>query len=529
VTQSDPQLAKAAKALAENRLKEAYALVAPRLAANRDDVGSLRVMGMLAARMGRPMDAARMLGRSIALAQAEEPIWRALADALHQIPPADALAEVRRQRALRSDLPGYHGLEAAMLERAGQPDEAIALLRAFLTSHPTYAGPWVTLGNLYKTVDRMADAIDAYRRAIAMKPDWGEPWWALSDLKTFRFDDADVAAMQTLLARQGLREEDRIHLNFALGWAYEKAGDPTRSFAHYAAGNRLRRARIPHDRDLPGREREAARRLFAPDFLAVRTGWGCEAADPIFIVGMPRAGSTLVEQILASHPLIEATMELNELPALAQQIANLPPRDGRRGYPDIIAALSREEIAGLGQAYLDRTRIQRRQGKPHFIDKLPGNFRFVPLIRTILPHARIIDVRRNPMSCGFSLFRQYLASGQSFAFDLEDIGAYYADYARTMALWDEMLPGHVYHLAYESLIEDLESEVRALLDYLGLPFDPACLTFHETRRTVRTPSAGQVRQPLNRRGMEDWQPFEPWLGPLKAALGTEQGAGSESV
>jgi tetratricopeptide (TPR) repeat protein len=521
VTSSDPQLAQAARALADNRLKDAYALIAPRLAANRDDIGGLRLMGLLAARMARPADAVRMLGRSITLAPADESVWRALADALHQVPPVEALAEVRRQRALRPDLPGYHGLEAAMLERAGRPEEAIALLQAFLAGNAKFAGPWVTLGNLFKTVDRMPEAIDAYRRAIAMKPDWGDPWWALSDLKTFRFDDADVAAMQALLGRQGLSEDDRIHLNFALGWAHEQARDPARSFAHYAAGNRIRRAQIHHDRDQPGRERDAARALFTPDFLDARNGWGCGASDPIFIVGMPRAGSTLVEQILASHPMVEATMELNELPALAQQIAGLAPRDGQRGYPDMLAALSRDDIAKLGQAYLDRTRVQRRRGTPHFIDKLPANFRFVPLIRLILPKARIIDVRRDPMSCGFSLFRQYLASGQSFAFDLAEIGAYYADYVRTMAQWDAMAPGHIHHLSYEALVDDLEGEVRRLLDYLGLPFDPACLAFHETRRTVRTPSAGQVRQPINRRGVEDWRPFEPWLGPLRAALESE--------
>jgi tetratricopeptide (TPR) repeat protein len=521
VTSPDPQIARAAKALAENRLKDAYALVAPRLAANRDDIGGLRVMGMLAARMGRPADAVRMLGRSIALAPAEEAVWRALADALHQLPPADALAEVRRQRAARADLPAYPGLEAAMLERAGRPEAAIALLRQLVADHPAIAGPWVSLGHLLKTIDRVPEAIEAYRRAMAIDPDRGEPWWALSDLKTIRFDATEIAAMEALLGRATATADDRIHLNFALGWAWEQAGDPTRSFAHYAAGNRLRRDQVPHDAGLLARERGAAERLFTPEFFAARAGWGSQSADPIFIVGMPRAGSTLVEQILASHPLVEATMELHELPGLAQQIGTLPPRDGRRGYPDLLAAMSRAEIAALGQAYIDRTRVQRRSGAPHFIDKLPANFRFVPLIRLILPKARIIDVRRDPMSCGFSIFRQYLAGGQSFAFDLADIGAYYADYARTMAAWEAMLPGHVHHLSYERLIDDLDGEVRALLDFCGLPFDPACLAFHQTRRAVRTPSAAQVRQPINRRGLEDWQPFAPWLGPLRAALDAE--------
>jgi Sulfotransferase family len=319
------------------------------------------------------------------------------------------------------------------------------------------------------------------------------------------------------LARPNLSDEDRFHLDFALGKAFDDARDAERAFGHYAAANSLRKASLDYDPLVIGDHVDKAIACFTTEFLADRAGQGHDAPDAIFILGMPRAGSTLVEQILASHSMIEGTMELPDLPAIAM-------REGKAGGPsgwvNAIGDMSPERLAELGAEFIERTRIQRKTAKPFFIDKLPNNWIYTGLIHLILPNAKIIDARRHPMDCCFSNFRQHFAKGQAFSYDLADMGRYYADYVRAMAHFDSVLPGRVHRVIHEALVADPETEVRALLGYLDLPFEAACLDFHQNARAVRTASSEQVRRPINRDGMDQWQPYAQWLGPLKDALGT---------
>ncbi len=298
----------------------------------------------------------------------------------------------------------------------------------------------MSYGHVLKTVGRQADSIAAYRRAIDIAPGLGEVWWSLANLKTVEFGDADIAAMAAALATPEPADEDRFHLHFALGKALEDRGEAEASFGHYAEGNRLRRATIDYDPDeISGHVRRSIA-LFTPEFLAAREGWGCPAPDPIFILGMPRAGSTLIEQILASHPQVEGTMELPDIPALAKRLGGRTLRAEASAYPDCLADLDAAALAALGEEYLESTRIQRKTDRPYFIDKMPNNWAHVGLIRLILPNARIVDARRHPLGCCFSNFKQHFARGQGFTYDQGELGRYYRDYVTLMAHFDAPLP-----------------------------------------------------------------------------------------
>ena len=475
------------------------------------DVAAIRMFAELAGRIGRYRDAETLLRRAIELAPGFTAARANLAIVLYrQNRPAEAIAELDLVREEEPENLGHANLKAAALGRIGGFDEAIELYEAVLKDAPHQPKVWMSYGHMLKTVGRQADGVAAYRRALALTPELGEAWWSLANLKTVRFDDADIAAMQAGLARADISDEDRFHLDFALGKAFEDRKDAAAAFAHYAAGNALRRTRITYEADETEAFVDRSIALYTPDFFAERAGGGCGAADPIFILGMPRAGSTLVEQILSSHPLVEGTSELPDIPALARRIAD---------YPQGVAELPAEQLAELGEEYLRRARIQRRTDRPFFIDKLPNNWAHLPFIHLILPNARIIDARRHPLGCCFSNFKQHFARGQAFSYALDDMGRYYRDYVRLMAHVDAVLPGLVHRVIYERMVEDTESEVRALLAACGLEFDPACLDFHKTERAVRTASSEQVRQPIFREGTESWKPFEAWLGPLQAALG----------
>jgi hypothetical protein len=367
----------------------------------------------------------------------------------------------------------------------------------------------MSYGHMLKTVGRQAEGVTAYRKAIEMKPTLGEAWWSLANLKTVRFDESDIAAMEEALRAPGLGDEDRFHLDFALGKAMHDAGRVNKAFAHYAAANALRLKTQPYDSEDVTKMVDSSIALFSREAFAERKG-GCEARDPIFIVGMPRAGSTLIEQILSSHSLVEGTSELPDLPSIARN---------RGKYPDWVLDASADERREVGEEYLKRASVQRRSDKPYFIDKLPNNWMFVPFIQLVLPNAKIIDARRHPLGCCLSNFRQHFARGQAFSYSLEDVGRYYVDYVRLMAHVDAVLPGRVHRVIYERMVDDTEAEVRAVLDYCGLEFEPACLEFYKTERAVRTASSEQVRQPIYREATEEWRAYEPHLGPLVEALG----------
>jgi tetratricopeptide (TPR) repeat protein len=513
----DPELMRAAEALVADDLPVAERILRPLLKARPTDVAAIRMMAELAARLGRYQDSENLLRRALDLAPAFGPARANLATVLYkQNRPAEAIAELDHLQGLDGD--AHQNLKAAALGRIGSYEEAIAIYEAVLARFPGQAKVWMSLGHVLKTVGRQADSIAAYRRAAEAAPSLGEVWWSLANLKTVRFAGADIEAMHAALAGAGLSEEDRFHLHFALGKAHEDRSEAEAAFIHYAEGNRLRRAAIDYDPDeISGHVRRSTD-LFTADFFAAREGRGCPAPDPIFILGMPRAGSTLIEQILASHPLVEGTMELPDIPALAKRLGARTLKSDRSLYPECLAGLDAGALRDLGEDYLETTRVQRKTDRPFFIDKMPNNWAHVGLIRLILPNAKIIDARRHPLACCFSNFKQHFARGQGFAYDLAELGLYYRDYAALMAHFDAVQPGRVHRVDHEALVADPEAEIRNLLDHLGLPFDPACLAFHETERAVRTASSEQVRRPINRDGLDQWRAFEPWLGPLKDAL-----------
>ncbi|HEX6374089.1 MAG TPA: sulfotransferase [Allosphingosinicella sp.] len=516
----DPRLMQAGLALVEGQLAAAERLLRPHLKEKPTDIAAIRMMAELAGRLGRYKDAESLLRRALELAPGFTAARANLATVLYrQNRPAEAVEMLESLLEDEPANPAHQNLKAAALGRIGGYEEAIALYAEVLARFPGQPKVWMSYGHVLKTVGRQSDSIAAYRRAIDIAPTLGEAWWSLANLKTVKLGDADVAAMERALAAPGLAEEDRFHLHFALGKALEDDGAAERAFAHYAEGNRRRRATIDYDADDTDRLVERSVALFTPAFLEARRGLGCGARDPIFILGMPRAGSTLIEQILASHSKVEGTMELPDMPALARRLGGRKLRSDESAYPESLAALPAAELEALGAEYLDRTRVQRKTGRPFFIDKMPNNWAHVGLIHLILPNAKIVDARRHPLACTFSNFKQHFARGQGFTYDLAELGRYYRAYVRLMAHIDAVLPGRVHRVIHERLVDDPAREVRRLLDYLDLPFEESCLRFHENERAVRTASSEQVRRPINREGLDQWRAYEPFLGPLKQALG----------
>ena len=516
----DPALLRAGQALVTNDLPTAEGILRPYLKQRPTDVKAIRMMAELAARVGRLGDAENLLRRAIELAPGFTAARSNLATVLYkQNRPLDAIAELDRiDREGEVNL-GHAGLKAASLSRIGGHEEALSLYRKLLDARPGEPTLGMSYGHILKTLGNQAESVAAYRRATAIRPSLGDAWWSLANLKTVRFEDSDIEAMRAALETDGLGEDDRFHLHFALGKALEDRKDAEASFAHYAKGNQLRRTQLHYDAAETTEHVARSLAVFTPDFFAERSGQGCAARDPIFIVGMPRAGSTLVEQILASHPQVEGTAELPDIPTLARRVGGKRHRSQETAYPEGLTDLSAEELRALGEEYLERAGIQRFTDRPLFIDKLPNNWAHVGFIKLILPNAKIIDARRHPLACGFSNFKQHFARGQIWSYDLAEIGAYYRDYVRLMRHFDDALPGFVYRVIHERLVEDAEAEIRRLLDFLGLPFDPACLEFYDNPRAVRTASSEQVRRPISREGLEQWKAFEPWLDPLKEALG----------
>ncbi len=514
----DPALMRAAEALLDNDLPAVEDILRPRLHEKPTDVAAIRMMAELAARIGRLQDAEHLLRRALVLAPGFAPARSNLATVLYkQNRPAEAIAALAPLQGV--ELEANQNLKAAALGRIGAYEEAIALYEAVLQRFPDQAKVWMSYGHLLKTVGRQADSIAAYRRALAAAPGLGEVWWSLANLKTVKLGASEAAAMEAALGDPAIGEEDRFHLHFALGKALEDLRRPEAAFRHYADGNRRRRALLDYDPDDITEHVSRSRAVLTRELFERREGQGCPAPDPIFILGMPRAGSTLIEQILASHPAVEGTMELPDIPAIAKQLGRRELKDETSAYPECLAALDADALRALGESYLETTRVQRKTERPFFIDKMPNNWAHAGLIRLILPEAKIIDARRHPLACCFSNYKQHFARGQAFTYDLGELGTYYRDYVSLMAHLDAVQPGKVHRVIHESLVDDPEAEVRRLLDFLGLPFDPACLAFHENERAVRTASSEQVRRPINREGFDQWRPFEPWLGPLKKALG----------
>jgi tetratricopeptide (TPR) repeat protein len=525
------RLREATQALANQRYAVAEELLRQALAQAPQDVTALRLLAQtMSARENYP-EAERLLTECLGLA----PGYRRARLDLVRVQHAQSNGEpmlAHLERLLAAD-PGnqtYRTFQGIACSLLGRTDRALDVFAGLAREFPASEAMWLDYGHTLRTAGRGADAAAAYRRCLALKPGFASAWVALANLKTLRFTPQDVEAMQAELTRTGLPDDERAELEFALAKALEDAGDFGASFEHYSRGNALRRARVAYRAESLTQLVERSRALYTREFFAARSGWGCPAVDPIFIVGLPRAGSTLIEQILASHSQVEGTRELGDVAQFAVQLghsrgeSDQPPR-----YPLSVAALTRAELTALGERYLAQTRAQRLQGRPRFIDKMGGNFLHLGLIHLMLPNARIIDARRAPLGCCVANFKQHFYLGGLFTYSLEDLGRYYRDYVRLMAHFDAVLPGRVHRVSYENVVRDLEGEVRRLLEYCGLPFEEQCLRFHETRRAVQTVSSEQVRQPLYTDAVEQWRNFEPWLGPLRQALGELAATPPDSV
>jgi tetratricopeptide (TPR) repeat protein len=516
----NPRLMEASTHLRENRPAAAEKLLRSQLERHPSDVCALTLLADVAQRYARFDQAEALLARCLELAPGYRLARHNYAVVLRR---QEKLPEALRQadRLLQEEPENVEvrSLKAAILMRLGDYDEAIRLFEQVLAAQPDDAGIWASLGHALRTVGRLDECIAAYRKAAALAPTYGEAAWNLANLKTVPITDDELASMRERLGQDNLRPDDRVHFHFAIGKALEDRADFAESFRHYAEGNRLRREIAPYDADDVSEHVRRSIALLTPAFFAERAGWGSASGEPIFVVGLPRAGSTLVEQILGSHPAVEATMELAYIGEIAKGLALNPPAGGEARYPELLAHLDAGACRTLGDRYIESARSQRKERRPFFIDKMPNNFAHLGLIQLILPHARIVDVRRHPLACGLSIFRHVFANGQNFSYSLEDIGRYYRDYVALMDHFDAVLPGRVHRVRYEALVEDTEAEVRRLLAYCRLPFDASCLAFFENPRAVATPSSEQVRRPIYRDALEEWRHYEAWLGPLKAALG----------
>jgi tetratricopeptide (TPR) repeat protein len=479
-------------------------------------VGGLVGLAALSLAADKPWDAERLLRHALRQSEHVPLALRGLGPALLALGRVQE-AEQASARLLKMEPqnPQSWVTEAAVATRLLQQERALEAYQKAAVLKPDEALIRLSIGHAQKTLGRRADSEAAYKATLLINPAMGAAYWSLADLKNYEFSDAELAEMQGLLKRD-LPRGDTAQLHFALGKAFEQRRQYAGAFAHYTQGNALRRLDAPFD--IGGFERRSARirNFFDAQFLASHVGCGDESPAPIFIVGLPRSGSTLIEQILASHPRVEGTMELPNIITLVHQFDDL--RRDREGYPETLKDVPRAQFEVFGRAYLEET-APLRSGSERFTDKLPNNFSHVGLIHLILPKATVIDARRHPMDACFSTFKQYFASGQAFSYDLQDLGRYYRCYLSLMDHWDTVLPGKVLHVRYEDVVREPEAQIRRLLEHCGLDFEPACLSFHETRRPVRTASAEQVRQPIYTSGVGYWRHFERELEPLRLALG----------
>ena len=514
-----PELVSASSLMHDGKLWKAEQLVRAFLKRNGHHVEAMRLLAALGVR-AHVLDDAEFLLESCLVLEPDHRLARYdYVDVLQKRQKFErALAEAKKLRALEPDNAAFEITFANQTMALGQFDTAIEHYDAVLERFPS--APQVSLmrGHALKTVGRSEEAVAAYRRAAEAKPDFGDAYWSLANLKTYRFERSEISRIREQEAADGTSLVDRIHLCFALGKALEDAGEYDEAFAAYERGNRLKKAELRYDADRMDVELHAQRRACTPDLFRRRADSGCPDPAPIFIVGLPRAGSTLLEQILASHSQVDGTLELPNVLALAHRLNGRRRWTDEPRYPQVLAELPAGKLRAFGEGFIEDTRMHRR-GAPFFTDKMPNNFRHLGLIHLMLPNARVIDARRDAMACCFSGFKQLFAEGQEFSYGQEEIGRYYRGYVDLMEHWDKVLPGKVLRVQYEDVVADLAGQVRRLLDFLGLPFEDECLSFHRTERSVRTASSEQVRQPVYREGLEQWRHFDAHLEPLRTALG----------
>ena len=517
----NPDLQKAAAAMIANKLPVAERLLKAYLKAAPTDVTAARMLAEVAVRVGRNDEAQALLEYCLELAPGFSGARYNLAILLHRTNQSNgALAEVEKLLAEDPKRPGYRNLAAVVCSRIGEYERSSEFYQALLEEYPDNAKVWLSYAHVLKTEGKREQCEAAYRKAIERDAGFGEAYWSLANLKTFRFTPDDIKNMNTQVARDSLEVSSRVQFHFALGKSAEDEGNHALSFKHYESGNTLHRSDLNYQSQQNTARAARMKSRFTADFFRDREGMGCTESGPIFIVGMPRAGSTLLEQILASHSMVEGTTELPDIITLAKELRSRATEDEAGVYDGVLARMSRTELEELGRQYLERTRIHRKTDKPFFIDKMPNNFLHIGLIQVSLPNARIIDARRHPLACCFSNFKQYFARGQSFSYSLKDVGHFYRDYVDLMDHYDAVLPARIHRVIYESLVNDTEGEVRSVLEYCGLPFEEGCLRFFENKRPVRTASSEQVRQPIYQSGVEQWRHYDAFLAPLRDALGS---------
>ncbi len=514
-----PDIIKAADFLLKGNIQKAERLSREVLKKHPTDVTAIRILADIGIKVGKYEDAKNLLERCLELApDFHLARYNYIVVLSRQQYLDEALIEIEKLLRIEPENPNYLTLKGSIYVRMGEHETALEIYERILKNYPNQAQAQMNYGHTLKAVGRVDEATTAYRKCIELSPGTGEAYWSLANLKVFRFTDEDIENMKAQVTSKDGDQDDQSHLAFALGKAFEDRKDYDESFQYYKRGNAIRK--ITHNHDPLKNIYNSARQIktLTKEFFQARSNYGCQSPDPIFVVGLPRAGSTLLEQILASHSMVEGTSELSDIIIMSRKLGDKTKDNPASKYPEILCDLSQDKVLELGESYIETTRVQRH-GSPYFIDKMPNNFLHIGLIHLILPNAKIIDARRHPMAGCFAGFKQMFARGQTFTYDLEDIGHYYRDYVKVMDHWDEVLPGRVHRVQYEDMVGDTENQIRQLLDYCGLPFEEGCLKFYETKRAVRTPSSEQVRQPIYKGALELWRHYEAHLDPLKAALG----------
>ena len=510
-------LEKATQLFAEGKFREAEAIAKELLAANPRDVNAGLLLGRVALHARAFNEAEKLLRKVVEMAPRFMIAWHDLGTALkEQGKEEEAIKALEQALEMEPNNASSHYYYAAALAMAGRTEDSAAAYKRAVSLDPDLAGAYIGLGHVLKTLGDQEGGIKAYRAAIALRPNFGEIYFSLSNLKTFRFSDTEIEDMVERINQDSLPSESIVHFAFSLGKAFEDQKNYDLAYQYYSQGNEAHRNSIVYDPVQTEVAHTKIKETFSQIFFdrIKQTEVGVQDPAPIFIIGLPRSGSTLLEQILASHSLVDGTSELPDLGIVSQMITD---KAQDRVFPGGILQMSDAEITQLGQEYIDRTQRHRR-GAPFFTDKMPNNFAHVGLIKAIIPNAKIIDARRHPLDSCVGSFKQHFAKGQTFTYDMFELGEFYLQYDQLMTHWDDVLPGKVLRVQYEDVVQDLETQVKRILDYCGLPFEKACVNFHETKRSVRTASSEQVRQPIYNKSMNTWQRFDAHIGPLKEIL-----------
>jgi tetratricopeptide (TPR) repeat protein len=517
---TDPErlrIEEATAALVSEDRKTAEGIFRDILKRDASHVAALCGLAAISLTVSRGDDALRLLRHALRQSAHLPLAWRGMCQALVDLGRlADAESAVRQLLKIEPENPKNWVMLGTVCTRLMRQPDALVAFEEAARLNPGEVRLRLSIGHLHKTLGRRRECEQAYKACLTMDPNFSEAYWSLADLKNYVFSDAEMASMQGLVKLEGGDDDDQAQLHFALGRALEHKKNYRAAFNHYAIGNTQRRKTVPFDIELFENKTRRVREVYDAAFFARRINAGFQDPAPIFVVGLPRSGSTLVEQILASHSSVEGTFELPNMLTIVREFDHRDPE--RDGYPENVRQVPLDQFELLGRRYIEET-APIRTGRRHFIDKMPNNFSHVGLVRCMLPKAIVIDVRRHPMDSCFSTYKQYFAEGQSFSYDLTDLGRYYRCYLALMDHWDEVLPGKVLHVSYEELVREPEINIRRLLTHCGLDFQPACLSFHQTKRPVRTASAEQVRQPMYSTGIGYWRHFESELEPLRAALG----------